>query len=78
MPRQSELSKIAQALGKDEEEVLTEALVSAGSIDGAAEILSQKAGKPIWPSTIQGELRNRNLRFTRITTGRVEKVTQQP
>lgn len=74
MPKMNELSKIAEKLGKTEEQVLTEALETTASIDGAADFLSKHSESRVWPNTVRNELRKHHLQFTRVTVGRVEKI----
>jgi hypothetical protein len=68
MGRPNSLSRIAKERGMTEEEVLTEALVTGGSIDQAATLLG------LYPNSVRSALARHRLRFTREVVARVEKV----
>lgn len=72
--KQRQLAEVARVLGRGEEEILIEALEKAGSIDGAAELLSKPLGARFWPNSVRNEISRFGLQFTREIVGRVEKV----
>lgn len=74
MSKPSELDRIAHERGISVPELLKETLESAGSIEGAADVLSKDSAKPIFPNTVRYGLRKYNLRFFRETIGRVESA----
>lgn len=65
------LAEIAQKLGKDEKAVLVEALKQAGSIDGAAFLLSQWRGERVWTNSVRSEMKRFGLDLVRTSVGRI-------
>lgn len=68
------LAELAVKLGKDEKTVLVEALEQAGSIDGAAFLLSQWRGERVWTNSVRSELKRFGLDFQRTSVGRIIEV----
>ena len=71
-PRQ--LAELASKMGRDEKDILVEALETAGSIDGAAVLMSQWLGERVWSNSVRNELQRYRLSFRREIVGRVEAV----
>lgn len=76
MPNKTrQLAELAAKLGRDEKDILIEALETAGSIDGAALLLSEWLGERVWSNSVRNELQRFRLSFRREVVGRVEALS---